>query len=162
MLTPHEHINLFFKLLNFCALIGVVVYCFRKYCYRAVLKTLDERAHDHIQQIKLRDQLKQEQLFLEKLMSEETREHQTLMTKIALWQATLEKKEHEHNQQNQQIVKNIYQKQLKQQEYYTYHTMVKEALPRIMEKTKEALMAEYANSRHAHAVLKKIVESLGK
>ncbi len=162
MFISHEHINLFFKLLNFCALIGIIVYGFKKYCYCTVLKTLDERAQDHIQQIKLHDQLKQEQLFLEKLMSEETREHQTFMTKIALWQAMLEKKEHEHNQQNQQIVKNIYQKQLKQQEYYSYHTMVKKSLPRIIEKTKEALMTEYTNNRHAHVVLKKMVESLGK
>ena len=160
MMSFHEGVTLFFKIVNVCTTGGVIVYGFKKYCYRSIIAALDEKMRTYENNLAQLDSLKEEQRFLEKLMTDQAQEYQALMTKIGVWNAVLEKKEAERHQQHQIMLHHIYQKQLQQQESRASYIVMQETLPTIMASTQQTLMAEFADKQHARTILQKIIESM--
>lgn len=146
-MDPLHSLHILFKLINFCAFIGLVVYLFYKKILKVAQENMKAEQTAKKELVFRIDLLDQESQGLERAIGEQQVYINQALGRLETWRIAAAQ-EYEKAQQEQKIFRvSAAHRQDQQQEHYQSAQEIKRVMPLIMKQAQEKLQQDYVRSR---------------
>jgi len=155
-------INVFFRLLNFVVLVGVLRYLYKQYVYGAVQRDFeaDEKKVAILAQQK--DAYYQQEQFLKQEIQNQDRLVTHLHKKLAQWNEAAQQIERENSEMHDTLQAALRKKAVVQSEHIAHYMLERRALPQAMHELETSLAEYFRDAKRGDNYMKSVVNHLEK